>query len=103
MANGIIWIYSAKSGYIPCSDSNEVEAFRKSGFEILTGKPSAHKLGSAIIKLCRDGVTNQAIIEEATEESKELSREELIELASDGGVFIDKRWNAQRIKEALGL
>jgi hypothetical protein len=100
MANGITWVYSAKSGYIPCGDLNDVEKFRKAGYEVLSGKPSAHK---SMVKLTDVAIAKPYVSEAITEESKELSKEELIELAADSGVVIDKRWNLQRIKEALGL
>lgn len=104
MANGITWVHSAKSGYVPCDDFNAVEKFRKEGFEVLEVKPSAHKAKSSVeIEKAALATKPPFAYPKQAEEPKELSKEELVELAADSGIAIDKRWNAQRIKEALDL
>lgn len=95
--SGITWVYSPKTGYIPCSDANDVEEYRKRGFEILPGKPTAHKNKKEDLPVIQECV---AIDEQIPEE---LSREDLINLAEASGIVIDKRWGNQRIKEELGL
>lgn len=94
MANGITWVHSDKGGFYPCSNSQELAEYKKVGFVECGDKPSRQKIETDPIVVASEPVN---------EESKELSKDDLIELAADSGIAIDKRWNIQRIKEAVGL
>lgn len=98
MANGTIWMHSVKGGYHPCYDENDAASLEKSGWTRCGCKPSQHKA---------QGQCNQKFAVVAAHEvpaiKEELSKEDLIELANDSGVEIDKRWSVARIKEAIGL
>lgn len=96
MMSGITWVYSEKGGYYPCSNSQELGEFKKAGF-VECGKPSKHK--SAQVEEPESAPKE----EEQEEQSNELSKEDLLTLAQDSGIHVDRRWSVPRIKDVLGL
>lgn len=90
-------------GYNGCANSQEVEAYRKAGFEECGPPPWPKTMDQAIAdqKAAHEEVVDQRF-DDAPDPS-ELTREQLIELAEGSDVVIDKRWGTDRIKKALGL
>jgi len=102
MVSGITWVYSEKGGYFPCSNSQELGEFKRAGF-VECGKPSKHKAAVAS-KTEKPALVEKHSFSYTSNEDPsrdDQSREELIALAEDKGIFIDKRWTNQRIKDAV--
>lgn len=98
MANGITWVHSKSGGYFPCSSSQELEHFKKAGFTEC-GDPGSRKLDD--IKDQPAAMNSDKWVKEFIKD--DLTRDELVKLGADKGIFIDGRWGIARIKEVLGL
>lgn len=103
--SGITWVYSETGGYYPCSTSQELSEFKKAGFWECGGSPSDHKNGliHPVELLIEKKPNIEQEPEPEPEQSNELSKDDLIALAEDSGVHVDRRWSVPRIKDVLGL
>lgn len=112
MSNGITWMFSEKGGYLPASSHAEIAEYTKSGF-VPCGNPVDHKNGMAnklqnkhekfIDYQMASAVIDKLADKLDAEVLNEISREELIKLADESNIKIDKRWNIDKLKQALGL
>jgi hypothetical protein len=114
----IIMMEHPKHGRYPCTES-DVDMFLKSGWTVAKKKEVQKEVEPLPAKkevTIKEEVKpmHAPAVSTKTEvhslkpkapavEPKELTREELIQLAEDVGIAIDGRWGIERIKEELGL
>jgi hypothetical protein len=93
----ITWMFSEKGGYLPASTHGEVAEYSKYGF-VPCGNPVDHK-NNLLKSFDVDSLLSFADLVP----SNEISREELIKLADESNIKIDRRWSIEKLKQALGL
>lgn len=104
MSNGITWMFSEKGGYLPASNHAEIAEYTKSGF-VPCGNPVDHKNGVSEPKPLNEDSPGDFHPVHPNDSTllDEISRDELIKLADESNIKIDKRWNVDKLKQALGL
>lgn len=82
-----------KHGKYPCTAA-DIDLFRKSGWTECEPK--------SVVTAPAPTVTVPSLPEDPQAET-ELTKDELLELADQSNIEVDRRWGIGRLKEALGL
>jgi len=88
----IIWMQHPQHGKFPCT-SSDVELYRKNGWTELKAEKK--------IEPPPEPIQSEVASDEA--EQSELGREDLLKMAEEAGVEINKKWSTVHIRKVLGL